>query len=72
MALLDGKALAKQLHEEVKTGTLASASCLAGYVEGRTGRLAFTILLGQGSANGWGWGPPLRERLYEVIAEAVR
>jgi D-alanyl-D-alanine carboxypeptidase/D-alanyl-D-alanine-endopeptidase (penicillin-binding protein 4) len=57
---------------KVKTGTLATASCLAGYVDGRSGRLAFTILLGQGSASGWGWGPPLRERLYEVIAEAVR
>jgi serine-type D-Ala-D-Ala carboxypeptidase/endopeptidase (penicillin-binding protein 4) len=57
---------------KVKTGTLATASCLAGYVTGRSGHLAFALLLGQGSANGWGWGPPLRDRLYEVIAESVR
>lgn len=57
---------------KVKTGTLATASCLAGYVEGPGGRLAFAILLGQGRAASWGWGPPLRKRLYEVIAEAVR
>jgi acylaminoacyl-peptidase len=44
----------------------------AGYVEGRGGRLAFAVLLGQGQANAWGWGPPLRERLYEMIAEGVR
>lgn len=56
----------------VKTGTLAVASCLAGFVEGPSGRLAFAILLGRGQAADWGWGPPLRERLYEVIAEAVR
>lgn len=57
---------------QVKTGTLATAACLAGYVEGRGGRLAFAVLLGQGQANGWGWGPPMRERLYEMIAEGVR
>lgn len=57
---------------KVKTGTLATAACLAGYVTGRSGHRAFAILLGQGNANGWGWGPPLRDRLYEVIAESVR
>jgi len=57
---------------KVKTGTLATASCLAGYVDGRGGRLAFALLLGQGTANGWGWGPPMRKRLYEMIAEGVR
>lgn len=57
---------------QVKTGTLATASCLAGYVEGRGGRLAFAILLGQGQANAWGWGSAMRERLYETIAEGVR
>lgn len=57
---------------QVKTGTLATASCLAGYVDGRGGRLAFAILLGQGQAANWGWGSPLRERLYEMIAEGVR
>ncbi|MBN8525348.1 MAG: D-alanyl-D-alanine carboxypeptidase/D-alanyl-D-alanine-endopeptidase [Planctomycetes bacterium] len=57
---------------KIKTGTLATASCLAGYVTGRSGRRAFAILLGQGSANGWGWGPGLRERIYEIIAESVR
>ncbi len=57
---------------KVKTGTLATTSCLAGYVDGRGGRLAFVILLSQGGANSWGWGSAMRERLYEVIAEAVR
>ncbi len=57
---------------QVKTGTLATASCLAGYVDGRGGRLAFAILLGQGQAANWGWGSALRERLYEMIAEGVR
>lgn len=57
---------------QVKTGTLATASCLAGYVDGPRGRLAFAILLGQGGAPTWGWGPPLRERIYEMIAEACR
>lgn len=56
----------------VKTGTLATASCLAGYVEGPRGRLAFAILLGRGQAADWSWGPPLRDRLYELIADAVR
>lgn len=56
----------------VKTGTLATASCLAGYVDGRGGRLAFAILLGKGQAATWAWGPGLRDRLFEVIAEAVR
>lgn len=57
---------------KVKTGTLATASCLAGYVTGSGDRRAFAILLGQGSANGWGWGPPLRDKLYELVAESVR
>jgi D-alanyl-D-alanine carboxypeptidase/D-alanyl-D-alanine-endopeptidase (penicillin-binding protein 4) len=57
---------------KVKTGTLATASCLAGYVEGPRGRLAFAMLLGQGESGAWGWGPPLRDRLFEIIAEAVR
>ncbi|MEK7415932.1 MAG: D-alanyl-D-alanine carboxypeptidase/D-alanyl-D-alanine-endopeptidase [Planctomycetota bacterium] len=57
---------------KVKTGTLATASCLAGYVEGRNGRLAFAIELGQGQARGWDWGSKLRERLFEVIADVVR
>lgn len=57
---------------KVKTGTLANASCLAGFVEGPRGRLAFAILLGQGRTDSWGWGAGLRDRIFEIIAEAVR
>ena len=57
---------------KVKTGTLATAACLAGFVEGPGGRLAFVVLLGQGRAEAWGWGSGLRDRVFELVAEAVR
>lgn len=57
---------------EVKTGTLATAACLAGYVEGKRGRLAFAFLLGKGDATTWAWGQGLRDRLFDVVAEEVR
>lgn len=57
---------------KVKTGTLATTACLAGFVEGPRGRLAFAILLGQGRADTWGWGSGLRDRVFEIVAEAVR
>jgi len=57
---------------KVKTGTLATAACLAGLVEGRSGRYAFAILLGRGEAGSWDWGPRLRDRLFEIVAEAAR
>lgn len=57
---------------KVKTGTLATTSCLAGFVEGPRGRLAFVVLLNQGRAETWGWASGLRDRVFELVAEAVR
>jgi PBP4 family serine-type D-alanyl-D-alanine carboxypeptidase len=56
----------------VKTGTLATASSLVGWVDGPNGRFAFAILLDQGDARAWGWGAGVREKVYAAIAAAAR
>ena len=57
----------------VKTGTLAIACCLVGYLDppGRP-RYAFAILLNKGDAPAFDWAPHLRDQLYEAMAEGVR
>jgi D-alanyl-D-alanine carboxypeptidase/D-alanyl-D-alanine-endopeptidase (penicillin-binding protein 4) len=57
----------------VKTGTLAIACCLVGYLEppGKD-RYAFAILLNKGEAASFDWAPHLRDVLYEAIAESLR
>jgi PBP4 family serine-type D-alanyl-D-alanine carboxypeptidase len=57
----------------VKTGTLAIACCLVGYIDppGRD-RYAFAILLNKGEAPGFDWAPRVRDQLYEAMADGVR
>ncbi|GDY11955.1 peptidase M15 [Planctomycetota bacterium] len=61
---------------QVKTGTLAIATCLAGYITpaepGSTRRIAFAILLNKGEARDMAWAPGLRDRLFEAIAALMR
>jgi D-alanyl-D-alanine carboxypeptidase/D-alanyl-D-alanine-endopeptidase (penicillin-binding protein 4) len=61
---------------QVKTGTLAVATCLAGYITAAapdtTRRIAFAILLNKGAAQDMAWAPGLRDRLFEAIAALVR
>ena len=54
----------------VKTGTLAVACCLVGYLDTPGHRLAFAILFGKGEAAGFGWAPKLRDKVLAVMAEA--
>jgi D-alanyl-D-alanine carboxypeptidase len=57
----------------VKTGTLAIACCLVGYLDPPGGgRYAFAILLNRGDAPSLAWAPKLRDRLYEAMAAGVR
>jgi D-alanyl-D-alanine carboxypeptidase len=57
-------------HGHVKTGSLAIANCLVGYVDPPGGhRLAFAILLNAGEANGIGWAVKVRDRIYQAIGE---
>ncbi|MBA2482724.1 MAG: D-alanyl-D-alanine carboxypeptidase/D-alanyl-D-alanine-endopeptidase [Planctomycetes bacterium] len=52
----------------VKTGTLAIACCLAGYVDLPSGhRLGFAILLNKGTARDFGWASKLRESLFKIM-----
>ena len=56
----------------VKTGLLAIARTLAGYLERPDGsRVLFVILLNQGSAKGFGWGPDLRTKLFTAICRGI-
>ncbi len=53
----------------VKTGTLAIASCLAGYIDRRDGnRWAFAILLNKGEASAFGWASGVRAATLKAIA----
>jgi D-alanyl-D-alanine carboxypeptidase len=56
------------LDARVKTGTLAVASCLVGYVNRTDGRrLAFAILLGKGTSRDFSWAPRLRDRVFRLL-----
>ncbi|HYE08437.1 MAG TPA: D-alanyl-D-alanine carboxypeptidase/D-alanyl-D-alanine-endopeptidase [Planctomycetota bacterium] len=53
----------------VKTGTLAIASCLAGYIDRPDGnRWAFAILLNKGDAGAFGWASGVRVATLKAIA----
>lgn len=59
-----------KLQGRVKTGTLAIATCLVGYIDTPGGRRrAFAILLNKGSARNLDWAPKLRDSLYRAISD---
>ena len=58
-------------HGRVKTGTLAVAVCLAGYVEAAGRRHAFAMLFNRGDGARWYWAAGLRDRCYAAIAANV-
>ena len=54
----------------VKTGTLAIATCLVGYMDPASGgRYAFALLFNRGESRDFGWAPKIREQIYRVMAE---
>jgi D-alanyl-D-alanine carboxypeptidase/D-alanyl-D-alanine-endopeptidase (penicillin-binding protein 4) len=56
----------------VKTGTLAIATCLVGYLDTRSGRrYAFAILLNKADATSLAWAPKLRDLAYGAIAGSL-
>jgi D-alanyl-D-alanine carboxypeptidase/D-alanyl-D-alanine-endopeptidase (penicillin-binding protein 4) len=56
----------------VKTGLIAIARTLAGYLERPDGsRVIFAVLLNQGDAKGFGWGPVTREKLFQAICRGI-
>ncbi|MBA3684128.1 MAG: D-alanyl-D-alanine carboxypeptidase/D-alanyl-D-alanine-endopeptidase [Planctomycetes bacterium] len=57
----------------VKTGSLAIASNLAGYLDRprKGGRVCFAILLNRGTARGFAWGSTLRERLFQALCRGI-
>jgi D-alanyl-D-alanine carboxypeptidase/D-alanyl-D-alanine-endopeptidase (penicillin-binding protein 4) len=61
------------MHGRVKTGTLAIACCLVGYLEAPgKDRYAFAILLNKGETANIDWAPRIRDELYEAMAESLR
>ena len=53
----------------VKTGTLAVATCLVGYLDPQgQNRRAFAILLNKGEARTLDWAPKMRDQAYRIIA----
>lgn len=59
-------------HGLVKTGTLAIARGLAGYLDHGDGRRScFVILINKGEARTSGWMVGLREKLFAAIAESL-
>lgn len=59
-----------KIQGRVKTGTLAVATCLVGYLDPPSGhRLAFAMLFNRGSARDFSWAPKLRDQLYRVLAD---
>ncbi len=54
----------------VKTGTLAIATCLVGYLDPPGGgRYAFALLFNRGESRDFGWAPKIREQIYRAMAE---
>ena len=59
-----------KIQGRVKTGTLAVATCLVGYLDPPSGhRLAFAMLFNRGTSRDFGWAPKIREQLYRVLAD---
>jgi D-alanyl-D-alanine carboxypeptidase/D-alanyl-D-alanine-endopeptidase (penicillin-binding protein 4) len=57
----------------VKTGTLAVASCLAGYIDTSAGnRYAFAVLLNLGESSSFGWADRLRWKVFETLCAGLR
>ncbi len=58
------------LDARVKTGTLAIATCLVGYINRPDGhRLAFALLFNKGESRDFSWAPKLRDRLFRTLGE---
>ena len=62
---------AKSVPSRVKTGSLAIARCLAGYIDSkdRQRRYAFAILINKGSSKSFSWASKLREQLYRIMVQ---
>ncbi len=59
-----------RIQGRVKTGTLAVATCLVGYIDPPSGhRLAFAMLFNRGTAKSFDWAPKIREQLYRLLAD---
>ena len=59
-----------KIQGRVKTGTLAVATCLVGYLDPPSGhRLAFAMLFNRGTSRDFGWAPKVRDQLYRVLAD---
>ena len=57
----------------MKTGTLAVASCLAGYIDSAGGnRYAFAVLLNLGESTSFGWADRLRWKVFETLCAGLR
>ena len=54
----------------VKTGTLAVATCLVGYVDAPSGRkFAFALLFNKGETKDFRWAPALREAIFRTLSD---
>ena len=64
---------AKSVPSRVKTGSLAIARCLAGYIDSkdRQRRYAFAILINKGSSKSFSWASKLREQLYRIMVQQI-
>ncbi len=59
-----------KIQGRVKTGTLAIATCLVGYIDPPSGhRLAFALLFNRGDARTWDWAPRIRDQIYRAMAD---
>lgn len=59
-----------KIQGRVKTGTLAIATCLVGYLDPSSGhRRAFAILFNRGTARNFDWAPKIRDQVYRAIAD---
>ena len=59
-----------RIQGRVKTGTLAVATCLIGYIDPPSGhRLAFAMLFNRGTAKSFDWAPKIREQIYRLLAD---
>ena len=59
-----------RIQGRVKTGTLAVATCLVGYLDPTPGRRrAFAILCNRGTARNFDWAPRIRDQIYRAIAD---
>ena len=60
------------IHAKVKTGTVAVARTLVGYLEVPGKRWTFAILCNKGDSPSVWWAPPLRDKLLEEMARAMK